>query len=280
LKAAPFLYVKPKSIDEAVALKERHGASARYLAGGQSLMPVLNFRLDRPDLLIDINGLSELRGVSNSGSGVKIGALTRHAEVAKSEIVKSQLALLSECIPHIAHPAIRSGGTFGGSVALADPAAEWPACCLALDARIVLRSSKGERRVEAKDYFLGLYDTARTENELLIRVEFPAVAAGTKAVALELARRRGDFAIAGVLAQAKKTGVRLENVRVVFFGISDRPVRLSAVEQGIAEGQPMETIHQAIDAGINPDDDIYQSGATKTHLAKVLLGRAVEQLRQ
>lgn len=280
MKAGSFTYLRPETVEEAVALKERHGTAARFLAGGQSLLPILNFRLDRPEYLIDINEIKELQGMSVQGDHVRIGAVTRHAEVARSEIVKSKLPLLAECIPHIAHPAIRTRGTFGGSVALSDPAAEWPACCLALRATIILRSSKGERAVPATEYFRGLYDTARRPNELLYRIDLPIAPVGTKAVALELARRRGDFAIAGVVAQARKNDRKLENVRVAFFGVGDCAIRLPDVEAGIANGEPMEKIGTYVDKGIKPDDDIYQSGATKTYLAKVLLGRAVEKLMQ
>lgn len=261
-------------------MKAQHGSASRFLAGGQSLMPVLNFRLDRPQYLIDINEITELQGITDCGDRIRIGAVTRHAEIAKSDIVKLKLPLLAECIPLIAHPAIRTRGTFGGSVALSDPAAEWPACCLALNANIILRSASGERVVAAKDYFLGLYDTARKADELLYCIDLPVAAPGTKAVALELARRRGDFAIAGVLAQARQNDLHVEDVRVVFFGVADCPIRIHDVERGVATGETMEQIGAYVDAHIKPDDDIYQSGKTKIHLAKVLLGRAVDQLMQ
>ena len=280
MKAAPFSYLRPDTVEEAVAMKAQHGPAARFLAGGQSLMPILNFRLDRPEYLIDINGLVELQGIEDAGDTIRIGAVTRHAEIARSDLVKSKLPLLAQCIPHIAHPAIRTRGTFGGSVALSDPAAEWPACCLALNARMVFRSVAGERVVEARDYFRGLYETARQPDELLTRIDIPAAAQGTKAVALELARRRGDFAIAGVLAQARMTDRKLDDLRIVFFGVGEHPIRIDDVERGIAAGETIEQVGAYVDAQIKPDDDIYQSGQTKTYLAKVLLGRAVDQLMQ
>ncbi len=280
MKAAPFSYLRPDTVEEAVAMKAQHGPAARFLAGGQSLMPILNFRLDRPEYLIDINGLVELQGIEDAGDTIRIGAVTRHAEIARSDLVKTKLPLLAQCIPHIAHPAIRTRGTFGGSVALSDPAAEWPACCLALNARIVFRSVAGERVVEARDYFRGLYETARQPDELLTRIDIPAAAQGTKAVALELARRRGDFAIAGVLAQARMTDRKLDDLRIVFFGVGEHPIRIDDVERGIAAGETIEQVGAYVDAQIKPDDDIYQSGQTKTYLAKVLLGRAVDQLMQ
>jgi carbon-monoxide dehydrogenase medium subunit len=280
VKAAPFSYLRPDTVEEAVAMKAQHGPAARFLAGGQSLMPILNFRLDRPEYLIDINGLVELQGIEDAGDTIRIGAVTRHAEIARSDLVKTKLPLLAQCIPHIAHPAIRTRGTFGGSVALSDPAAEWPACCLALNARIVFRSVAGERVVEARDYFRGLYETARQPDELLTRIDIPAAAQGTKAVALELARRRGDFAIAGVLAQARMTDRKLDDLRIVFFGVGEHPIRIDDVERGIAAGETIEQVGAYVDAQIKPDDDIYQSGQTKTYLAKVLLGRAVDQLMQ
>jgi len=280
VKAAPFSYLRPDTVEEAVAMKAQHGPAARFLAGGQSLMPILNFRLDRPEYLIDINGLVELQGIEDAGDTIRIGAVTRHAEIARSDLVKSKLPLLAQCIPHIAHPAIRTRGTFGGSVALSDPAAEWPACCLALNARMVFRSVASERVVKARDYFRGLYETARQPDELLTRIDIPAAAHGTKAVALELARRRGDFAIAGVLAQARMTDRKLDDLRIVFFGVGEHPIRIDDVERGIAAGETIEQVGAYVDAHIKPDDDIYQSGQTKTYLAKVLLGRAVDQLMQ
>lgn len=272
MKAPLFGYVKPRSVAEALDLKAEHGAEARFLAGGQSLLPILNFRLDHPRLLIDINGLDELAGVREEGAAVRVGALVRHKAIATDPVVVQSLPLLPRTVEHIAHAAIRSRGTFGGSVALGDPAAEWPACCLALDAVIVARSRSGERRIAADAFFQGAYRTALAEDELLVAVEIPA-AAGARVAALELARRRGDYATAGIVADAGRGGVR-----AAFFGVADRPVRLPAVDAALARGDVGEA-QTALAAGVEALPDPHTSAAAKIHLAKVLVARAARQLQ-
>ncbi len=279
MKAAAFSYAKPSTVDEAVKLKARHGDGARFLAGGQSLMPALNLRLDKPDLLIDINGLDALQGIAVAGDQLRIGALTRTAAMGQSEIIAKAAPLLARCVEHIAHPAIRTMGTFGGSVALADPAAEWPAACLALDATMIVLGPDGERAIAARDYFQGLYATALMTDELLLRVEVPVAPHGARAIALELTRRRGDFAIVGLLAQAVPgAGGTLSNVRTAYLGVSDRPMRLAALEQALTGAPNLDAARAAIEAGLKPQADLYHTATTKLHLAKVLLARAVTQL--
>jgi carbon-monoxide dehydrogenase medium subunit len=279
VKAAAFDYAKPSTVDEAIKLKARHGDGARFLAGGQSLLPALNLRLDKPDLLIDINGLSDLSGIAIAGDRLRIGALTRHAQIGRSDAVASAAPLLSRCVEHIAHPAIRTMGTFGGSLALADPAAEWPAACLALDARLVAIGPEGERMIEARDYFQGLYATALMTDELLLRIEIPISPPGARGVALELTRRRGDFAIVGLLAQAvPASGGTLTDVRTSFLGVSDRPLRLPALEKALSGRPDIEAARAAIDVGLKPTADLTTSAAAKLHLAKVLVQRAITQL--
>ncbi len=281
MKSAAFDYAKPASVAEALALKRDHGGSARFLAGGQSLLPAMNMRLDKPDLLIDLNALAELDGIGDAGGTIRIGALTRTAELGRSEVIARRLPLLGRCVEHIAHPAIRSMGTFGGSLALADPAAEWPAACLALDASMIVAASQGERTIPARDFFRGLYTTALDEDELLVRIDLPAQAENARSVVLELARRRGDFAIAGVAAQAAPTNDgRLSDVRIAFFGIAEHPVRLADVEQAIESGgtDGVDAARAALEAGVEFTSDLYHAAATKRHLAGVLLGRAVAEL--
>lgn len=281
MKAAPFRYAKPSSVAEAIALKADYGEAAQFLAGGQSLLPVLAMRLDRPELLIDLNGLSELEGISQDGGTIRIGALTRTKTVGQSELLARHVPLLGACTPHIAHPAIRTLATFGGSVSLADPAAEWPACCLALDATIVVQSRAGERAIAAREFFTGLYATARAADELLVRIEIPIQPPNARPVALELCRRRGDYAIVGVLAQARAAGAdALEDPRVVFFGVADRPVRLPEVEASLRGQASLKGALAALDAGLDPQGDLYHAPATKKHLVKVLLTRAVRQILQ
>lgn len=281
MKSAAFDYAKPASVAEALALKRDHGGSARFLAGGQSLLPAMNMRLDKPDLLIDLNALAELDGIGDAGGTIRIGALTRTAELGRSEVIARRLPLLARCVEHIAHPAIRSMGTFGGSLALADPAAEWPAACLAFDASMIVAGSQGERTIPARDFFRGLYTTALEEDELLVRIDLPAQAENARSVVLELARRRGDFAIAGVAAQAAPTNDgRLSDVRIAFFGIAEHPIRLADVEQVIENDGSggIDAARAALEAGVEFTSDLYHAAATKRHLAGVLLGRAVAEL--
>lgn len=278
MKAAPFDYAKPATLAEALSLKSAGGGDARFLAGGQSLLPAMNMRVDRPALLIDLNGLTELDGIAEDGDGLVIGALTRTRSVGASPLVAVRAPLLARCLEHVAHPAVRTMGTFGGSVALADPAGEWPAACLALDAVMVAAGPGGEREIPAAQFFRGDYETALAEDELLARVRIPGAPSGARACVQELARRRGDFAIAGVMAQAVPGAEgALAEPRMSFFGISDRPVRLPEVERALAEGgrDGVAAARDALEAGCTFTGDLYHAPATKQHLAGVLLGRAV-----
>jgi carbon-monoxide dehydrogenase medium subunit len=198
LKASRFAYARPASIAEALALLEKHGDDARVLAGGQSLVPMLNFRLAAPKVLVDINRVAALAGIEVAKNRVRIGALARHVELERSADIARHLPLVAAAMPHIAHPAIRNRGTFGGSCALGDPAAELPACALALGATFVVAGKKGERRIAAGDFFKGLYATALKAGELLVAAEFPLPKPGYASAFGELARRHGDYAMVGV----------------------------------------------------------------------------------
>jgi carbon-monoxide dehydrogenase medium subunit len=277
MKAAGFRFLRARCVAEALALKAEHGEDARFIAGGQSLVPALNLRLLEPRALIDIAGVSELAGTRVEGDRLVIGALTRHAALANDPLVAAHAPLLLQALPYVAHAAIRSRGTFGGSVALADPAAEWPACCLALDAVMVFAGSgiDGERRVAAAEFFRGLYATALGPDDLLLRVEIPCQPAGARSVALELARRHGDFAIVGVAATASSGA--LTDPRIAFFGVADRPLRFAAVERALAE-VGVDAAAMELARLLEPVGDLYHSAATKRHLAGVLLRRAVQQL--
>jgi aerobic carbon-monoxide dehydrogenase medium subunit len=257
LKAASFAYAKPRSLAEAFDLLERPGA--KILAGGQSLIPSLNLRLSAPDLLVDITGLKDLSKVELKNGAVRIGALCTHAQLEKSEEVRKHLPLVADAVSHIAHPAIRNRGTLGGSLALADPAAELPACALALDAVLVLSSKRGERRVAAGDFFKGLFETDLEASEILVGVEFPRA---DKSVFLELTRRQGDYAIVGLAATVKGAERRL-----AFFGIGGKPILLKP-----------KSLEEAKAALPTPAADLYHSASTKLHLAKVLIERAWNQL--
>jgi carbon-monoxide dehydrogenase medium subunit len=263
VKAAPFAYAKPRALAEALDLAARPGA--KILAGGQSLIPSLNMRLSSPELLVDINGLDELKGIRLDKDVVRIGALTTHTELEKSDVVKKHLPLLAAAVPHIAHPAIRNRGTIGGSLALADPAAEYPACVLALDATIIATGKKGERKIKAGDFFKGLFETALKPGELLTAVEFKAQKKDEKSAFLEIARRQGDYATIGLAAFATNGTKRL-----AYFGAADRAV----LAHNAAKAKDLESAKAALAKDLQPPADLYHSSATKLHLARVLLERA------
>lgn len=199
MKPPAFDYVRAESVDHALALKAEHGDEAKFLAGGQSLIPALNFRLAAPAVLIDLNRLPELAGVCLDADGaLHIGAMTRHHQLIDSADVARHQPLLAEAAPNVAHPQVRNRGTFGGNLSHSDPASEYPAVARALGARFVLRSAKGQRTVAADDFFDSLYTTALQPDEMLVAVHLPAQAARTGAAFLEVSRRKGDYAMAGV----------------------------------------------------------------------------------
>jgi carbon-monoxide dehydrogenase medium subunit len=260
LKAPSFAYARAKSLAEAFDLIERPGA--KILAGGQSLIPALNMRLAAPELLVDITGLKDLKGIDLKSTGLRLGALVTHSEVEKSEKVAKHAPLLAQAVAHIAHPAIRNRGTLGGSLALADPAAEYPACALALNATIVLASRRGERRVPAEHFFKGLFETDIRPGELIVAAEFPPV---ERSVFLELARRQGDYGIVGLAGVADASGRR-----IAFLGAGATPVLAANASRAAS----LDAALDALGRDLKPPADIYHSSATKLHLAKVLLSRA------
>lgn len=282
MKAPPFAYTLARALPEVFDLLQQHGDNARLLAGGQSLMPTLNMRMASPALLIDIGRLPALQGIRVDGGQVRIGALTTHAEIAASAVIREHLPLLTDAAQHIAHPAIRNRGTLGGSLALADPAAEWPACCVALDAQIVLAGAHGTRMVAARDFFQGLYTTALQAHEVLTEVVIPIPAAGTRHVFLELARRRGDYAIVGVAALAQYANKRLSHVRLTYLGAADKPVYAEKTSQVFDFIEYFETAMEkaqgVLEQELRPSPDLYHTAATKQHLARVLTARALRQL--
>src|ERR1700704_4659523 len=202
MKASAFSYARATSVVNALELLVAHGDKAKVLSGGQSLMPAMNLRLISPELIVDIGELTELRGIAMTGHGVRIGALTRHVDLARSDEIAAHAPLLAEAIAHVAHPAIRNRGTLGGSLAHADPASELPACMLALNAAIIVRGQAGERRIAAEEFFTGIYETALSPEELLVAVELPVGRKRSSHFFREFARRHGDYAITGLAAQA------------------------------------------------------------------------------
>ena len=270
MKAAGFDYVRASSVEDAVKIMADSDGEARFLAGGQSLIPALNFRLDRPSLLIDLNAVPTLSGIRLAGDHIVIGALTRHVEVERHPLIMDHLPLLAEAVQHVAHSAIRNRGTFGGSLALADPAAEMPACALALRAVIQAQGPEGRRSIPVDDFFEGSYATALAQGELLTEVHIPLPSPSTRHGFAELTRRRGDYAMAGLALMAGP------DARVVWFGLSDRPVRDPAAEAALAKG-PLAAAAAALE-GVEVWGDLHNSADTKTHLARVMLRRLLERM--
>lgn len=277
MKAPAFAYAKPRTLAEAFDLLQKHGDTARVLAGGQSLVAILNLRLAAPEILVDITGIGGLAGISVAEGRIRIGALTRHREIERSAEVARHCPLLAQAAPHIAHVAIRNSGTLGGSLALADPAAEWPACCLALDATLILVSAKGERRVPAREFFKGLYATALGPAELVAGVEIPLLPRH-RSVFLELSRRRGDYAIVGVAAVARTEAGRVHDLRLAYLGGGDVP-KLALNAMKAAEGKvPSGDLSAELGRDLSPLPDLENKAATKLHLANVITRRALAAL--
>jgi carbon-monoxide dehydrogenase medium subunit len=279
VKPAAFAYRAPENVEEALALLEaNHGA--KLLAGGQSLVPVLNFRLASPPLLVDLNRIGGLVGIREEPDGtLAIGAMTRHRAVEKSALVRRANPLLWTAMPHIAHAQIRNRGTIGGSLAHADPAAELPAVCLACDAELVIQSRRGTRRVATTDFFVGFFSTALDPAEVLLAVRFPAWPAERRAGFVEVSRRHGDFAIVGVALTVDLKGGRCQRARIALFGAEDSP-RL--VNSDVLLDRPLEPrlfaeAARTIAAGANPRADHHASAEYRRELIEVLTHRALEQ---
>jgi aerobic carbon-monoxide dehydrogenase medium subunit len=276
VKPAPFAYAKARTLKQAVVLLGKH-KEARLLAGGQSLIATLNMRLSHPSLLIDINGLKGLDGIVRKGKFIEIGALARHSAVERSEVVARYAPLIALALPHIGHVAIRNRGTLGGSLAFADPAAELPACLVALGGEVDIAGPRGKRKVKAEAFFKGLFETALGPRDVLTAVRVPAADKDTRVGFAELARRHGDYAMVGLAACARAAGNGLKDVRLCFFGVGDGPVRAKKAEASLAKGD-MEAAVAALD--LDPQDDVQASGAVKKHLAGVLLRRVAAQLME
>ena len=272
LKANAVDYVRAASVADAIALLERHGDGAKLIAGGQSLLPALNLRLSAPAILIDIARLTELGGVSPVPGGLRIGAGCTHAQLLADPLVAAHAPLIGRALADVAHPAIRSRGTIGGSLANADPAAELPACALALGASILVRGKEGERRVAADRFFTGLFETALAPGEVLVGLEVP-LAPGAQWGFSELARRSGDYAMVGLAAQ--RTG---GDTRLAFFSVGATAVLARGAAAALAPGVTAATIEAAchqLEADLPSHADLQASAATRLHLARVLLRRVV-----
>ena len=283
MKPAPFAYVRAEALDDVFRRLEEHGDGARILAGGQSLVATLNMRLSAPEVLVDIGRVPGLAGIEDTGDSLRIGAMTRHADVETSRLVAAHAPLLASAMPHVAHPAIRNRGTFGGSIAFADPAAELPACAVALGAQMTIAGREGRRTVDADSFFRGLYETALGPGEVLTAVEVPKIAPGRRSGFMELARRHGDYAIIGLAAHVEvEAGGRFGGGRLVFFGAGDRPVsavRAAALLEGEAWSDALAArIADALKEELDPFEDLHADAAMRRHLAGVLARRTLAPL--
>jgi aerobic carbon-monoxide dehydrogenase medium subunit len=281
MKASAFSYARATSVVNALELLAAHGDDAKVLSGGQSLMPAMNLRLISPDWIVDIGGIAELRGIAVKDDVLTIGVLTRHVDLQRSGEIAAHAPLLTEAIAHVAHPAIRNKGTIGGSLAHADPASELPACMVALDATIVIRGQTGERRVAARDFFTGIYETALSADELLTAVELPVARTNAAHFFCEFARRHGDYAIVGAAAQAIVDGDGFADLRLVFFAVGDRPVLSSAASKLInvaVTPAVVSDVSMALGEELDPPEDQQATASMRRHLAKVLLTRCVSAL--
>ena len=278
MKAPTFKYLRAESRDEAYAAFTEYGDEGLVLAGGQSLMPMLNMRLAQPAVLVDINPISELSGILLRDQQLHIGATTRHVEVENSMLVAAELPLIGCAIKHVAHRGIRNRGTFGGSLAHADPAAEMPACAVALDATLILQSRAGERRVKAADFFLGVMSTDRRSDEILTGIELPAQMSTDAWSFHELSRRHGDFALVGVAATAQRRSIGLDGLRLVVFGCEERP-RVSKIAASMSlSRKDVAELATAVADDLDPMSDLEGDAKTKRIQARTLVERSLEDL--
>jgi len=272
MKAPDFDYLRPSNLDEALGMMADSQGDTMPLAGGQSLMPMMNFRIAAPDALIDLADVAEMRGITHEYDSIKIGAMTSYMQLMSDPIVSAKIPLFGLAIPHIAHDAIRNRGTIGGSLALADPAAEMPALMLTLDATIEVAGKTGPRKIKADDFFLGYFDTALEEDELIVAIHIPTPNSDHQFGFYELTQRHGDYALAGVAI-----AVSDNFYRVALFGVADRAMRVPMVEAELARGGNMKAVLDNL-KDIEFSSDLKANGTTRQRLAKVALTRAIERM--
>jgi carbon-monoxide dehydrogenase medium subunit len=277
MKPPAFQYVAPSTLDEALALRAEHGFDSALLAGGQSLIPLLNLRIAFPAVVIDLGRVKELTGIRSADGGLAIGAMTRQCQAECSDLVRERAPLVVQALHQIGHGAIRNRGTIGGSLAHADPAAELPAAALALAAELVVRSTRGERTIPADDFFRSYLTTALEPDELLVEVRLPAVNGGSSFQ--EVARRHGDFALVGAAAVVALDVGAIRDVRLVLMGVGPKPVRAAWAEAMLRNVQPSEAAFaeaaQAAVAGLEPTSDIHATADYRRRVAGVLARRAL-----
>lgn len=285
MKPASFKYVAAASVDHALSLKAEHGDDAKFLAGGQSLMPAMNFRLAQPAVLIDINEIADLTGIRRSAAATRVGPVTRYRALQRDAAFARDFALIGEALPHIAHPQIRNRGTIGGNLAHADPASELPAIALALGARFHARTATQERWIEASDFFVGALTTDLQPDEMLVGIELLLPKPRTGCCFMEIARRRGDFAIVGVAAMMT-LGERDEctDVRLAFCGVGETPIDASSAAEVLVGGTPTEAairdVAASVQGMIDPGGSVHATAAYQRHVAGVLTERALRTAHQ
>lgn len=275
-------YARVASLEALWRLQAEHGPAAQLLAGGQTLLATLAFRLSDPKILIDITRITALRGIGVQDGVLRIGALTRHAELGRDPLVRRHAPLLAEAVPLIAHPAIRNRGTIGGSLAYADPAAELPACAVALGATIIAVSPHGERRLPAAGFFTGLLQTALDPGEVIAAIELPCAGPDTRGTILEVARRSGDYAMAGLAACLSLDAAgRVGAPRLVFFGVGHGPVLAAragaALDGRVLDAGSIAAAQAALAVDLDPPADMHGPPEMKRHLARVLTQRALSR---
>ncbi|MEO1059823.1 MAG: xanthine dehydrogenase family protein subunit M [Actinomycetota bacterium] len=282
MKSAAFTYHRPSTVAEALALLAEHADDAKILAGGQSLLPMMGLRLARPAHLIDIGGLADELGAIDAGpDGVRIGALVRHAEAEVDEGIARHAPLVAAAMPHVGHRAIRTRGTVVGSIAHADPAAEMPAVCLALDATMVVASTEGRREVAAADFFDGYLTTAVADHELVVEVAFPAWPSSSGAALVELSRRHGDYALVGLACRIDVTDGFVTGAALSFLGVDSVPVRVGDAERSLVGRPPGEEAFadaaEIVSDRLSPPSDIHATAAYRRHAAGVLTRRGLAE---
>jgi CO/xanthine dehydrogenase FAD-binding subunit len=282
MKPAPFEYHRPASVEEALALLAEHGYDAKLLAGGQSLVPAMNFRLSTPAVLIDLNRIPGLDAIGEmEGGGTRIGAMVRQRAAERSPIVAARAPLIAETLPYVAHAQIRNRGTVGGSIAHADPAGEMPAVMLALAARFQLRGPNGARTIDAADFFTGLFGTALEPDEMLVEVEIPAAAPRTGWAFDEVSRRHGDYALAGACAMVEvDDDGRCRSARIALLSVGEGPVLAAEAASTLTGQAPTEeVIRAAAEAAarrdIDPPGDIHASPDYRRQLVAVRVRRGL-----
>ena len=280
MKPAAFEYLAPGSVEEALTLLQQHGPDAKVLAGGQSLVPAMNFRLAQPGVLIALERIESLVGISpTADGGVRIGAMTRQRAVERSPVIATRVPLLAEAMPFVAHAPIRNRGTIGGSLAHADPAGELPAVMVALEARFRLQALEQERWVDAEDFFLGLFTTALEPGELLVELEIPPHGPGSGSAFLEVARRHGDYALAGCACQVRlDEGGRCRVARAVLLGVSEGPLKVDtagALADAAPSPERIAGVAEQLKQQLDPPGDIHASPDYRRHLAAVLVKRGL-----